>query len=108
MLIRGSVGRAQRREADGIRGARLPPGYRLDRSEPDVWALRWPLRISAFDLAAFRGTRVAVGWTHAELSWARHGLFGGLAADLAPGFTPMGCSERLLSDNLPYERLIAE
>jgi hypothetical protein len=23
---------------------RLPPGYRLDRSDPDVWALRLPER----------------------------------------------------------------
>ena len=21
---------------------RLPPGYRLDRSDPDLWILRWP------------------------------------------------------------------
>jgi hypothetical protein len=48
----------------------LPPGYRLDRSDPDVWALRRPLQIIVFDLAAFRGARVAVGWTHAEFSWA--------------------------------------
>ena len=107
MLIRGSVGRAQRREADGIRGARLPPGYRLDRSDPDVWALRRPLRIIAFDLAAFRGARVAVGWTHAELSWAQHGLFGG-SADLASRFTPTSCSGQLVANNLLYEKLIAE
>jgi hypothetical protein len=21
---------------------RLPPGYQLDRSDPDLWSLRWP------------------------------------------------------------------
>jgi hypothetical protein len=26
----------------GSKGPRLPPGYRLDRSDPDVWVLRRP------------------------------------------------------------------
>ena len=38
----------------------------------------------------------------------RHGLFGCSAADLAPRFTPTGCWEQLVANNLPYERLIAE
>ena len=62
----------------------LPPGYQLDRSDSDVWALRRPLRTIVFDLAAFRGARVAVGWTHAELSWASAWPFRLLGSGFGP------------------------
>jgi hypothetical protein len=69
---------------------RLPPGYRLDRSDPDVRALRRPLRIIVFDLASFRGARVAVGWTHAELSWAPAWPFRRLGSGFGPTVYPNG------------------
>jgi hypothetical protein len=69
---------------------RLLSGYRLDRSDPDVWALRRPLRIIVFDLAAFRGARVAVGWTHAELSWAPAWPFRWLGSGFSPTVYPNG------------------
>ena len=47
---------------------RLPPGYRLDRSDPDVWALR---RSRGWVVAYFRvrsATREAVE----QIAWQDH------------------------------------
>ena len=79
---------------------RLPPGYRQDRSDPDVWALRRPLRIIVFDLAAFRGARVAVGWTHAEFSWAPALPFRRLGSGLGPRVYPNGLLGAVSSKHL--------
>jgi len=43
--------------------SRLPPGYPLDRSDPDVWVLRWPEGWVVAYFSAQGATREAVEQT---------------------------------------------
>ena len=47
---------------------RLPPSYRLDRSDPDVWALRRPEGWVVAYLSAWGATRKAIE----EVAWEDH------------------------------------
>ena len=47
---------------------RLPPGYRLDRSDPDVWALRRPERW----VLAYFSARGVTRETIEEATWEDH------------------------------------
>jgi hypothetical protein len=51
---------------------RLPPGYRLDRSDPDVWALRRPEGWVVAYFSARRPTNEAVE----EAAWEDYGCAG--------------------------------
>ncbi len=44
----------------GSEKLRLPPGYRLDRSDPDVWTLRRPEGWAVAHFSAQGATRVAI------------------------------------------------
>ena len=48
---------------------RLPPGYRLDRSDPDVWALRRPEGWMAAHFSARGATREAIE----QAAWEDYG-----------------------------------
>ena len=48
---------------------RLPPGYRLDRSDPDVWALRRPEGWVVAHFIARGATKEAIEKT----AWEDHG-----------------------------------
>jgi hypothetical protein len=48
---------------------RLPPGYRLDRSDPDVWALRRPEGLVVAHFSARGVTREAIE----QVAWENHG-----------------------------------
>jgi hypothetical protein len=50
------------------REPRLPPGYRLDRSDPDLWALRRPEGWVVAYFSARGATREAIE----ETAWADH------------------------------------
>ena len=47
---------------------RLPPGYRLDRSDPDVWALRRPESWVVVHFSARGATKEAIEKT----AWEDH------------------------------------
>jgi hypothetical protein len=47
---------------------RLPPGYRLDRSDPDVWALRRPEGW----VVAYFSARSAIKEAIEEAAWEDH------------------------------------
>jgi hypothetical protein len=47
---------------------RLPPGYRLDRSDPDVWALRRSRGWVVAYVSALGATREAVE----QIAWEDH------------------------------------
>jgi hypothetical protein len=47
---------------------RLPPGYRLDRSDPDVWALRRPEGWMVAHFSAQGATREA----NEQAAWEDH------------------------------------
>jgi hypothetical protein len=47
----------------------LPPGYRLDRSDPDVWTLRRPKGWAVAYFSARGATREAIE----EVAWEDHG-----------------------------------
>ncbi len=49
----------------GSREPGLPPGYRLDRSDPDVWALRRPEGW----VVAYFSTRGATGEAIEQTAW---------------------------------------
>jgi len=51
---------------------RLPPGYRLDRSDPDVWALRRPKGWVVAHFSAQGATKEAIE----EAAWEDHELAG--------------------------------
>jgi hypothetical protein len=50
----------------------LPPGYRLDRSDPDVWTLRRPEGWVVAHFSARGATREAIE----EAAWEDHGCAG--------------------------------
>ncbi len=47
---------------------RLPPGYRLDRSDPDVWALRRPEGWVVAHFSARGATKEAIE----QVAWEDH------------------------------------
>jgi hypothetical protein len=51
---------------------RLPPGYRLNRSDPDVWTLRRPGGWVVAYFSARGATREAIQ----EAAWEDHGCAG--------------------------------
>jgi hypothetical protein len=62
-----------RRDRDGPeRELRLPPGYRLDRSDPDLWALR---RYEGWVVAHFSAQGVTKEAIE-EAAWEDHGCAG--------------------------------
>jgi hypothetical protein len=50
----------------------LPSGYRLDRSDPDLWALRRPEGWAVAHFSALGATREAIE----ETAWEDHGYAG--------------------------------
>jgi hypothetical protein len=48
---------------------RLPPGYRLDRSDPDVWALRRPEGWVVAHFSALGAAKKAIE----EVAWEDYG-----------------------------------
>jgi hypothetical protein len=48
---------------------RLPPGYRLDRSDPDVWVLRRPEGWVVARFSAQGATKVAIE----DIAWEDYG-----------------------------------
>jgi hypothetical protein len=50
----------------------LPPGYRLDRSDPDVWTLRRPEGWVVAHFSARGATKEAIE----EAAWEDHGCAG--------------------------------
>jgi hypothetical protein len=57
---------------NGSEELRLPPGYRLDRSDPDVWTLRRPEGWVVAHFSAWGATREAIQQT----AWEDHGRAG--------------------------------